>query len=99
MEEHATIVSLHEEDNIKHKYDNISNFCRICVYLQPPDPWEVEKTSLSYEGCKMKDNCEGDEFISSFFVGDHKIIAKEDYVVNSDKSNFGIYPNNNIIHI
>ena len=25
----------------------------------------------------MKDNCEGDEFTPSFFVGDHKILERE----------------------
>ena len=37
----------------------------------------------------MKDNCEGYEFTSNFSVGDHKIIAKEDDVVNGDKEYFG----------
>ena len=68
VEEKATIVSLHEEDNIKHKYYKIFNFCISHVYLHPPDPWEDEKTSLAYEGCKMKDSCERDEFTSSFLL-------------------------------
>ena len=41
----------------------------------------------------MKDNCEGDEFTFGFFVGDRKIIAKEDDVVNGDKEYFGSDPN------
>ena len=61
-------MSLHEEDNIKHKYDKSSDFCSSHVYLQPHDPLEDEKTSLAYEGCKMKYNYEGDEFASSFFL-------------------------------
>ena len=92
MEEHATIVSLHEVGNIKHMYDKSSDFCRIHVYLHPPDPWEGEKTSLAYEGYKMKDNCEGDEFTPSFFVGDNKIIAMEGDVFNGDKAYFVSYP-------
>ena len=75
-------MSLHEEDNIKKKYDNISGFCSNYVYLQPHDPLEDEKNSLAYEGCKMKDNYEGDEFTSSFFVGDLKIMQRD--VHNSD---------------
>ena len=41
----------------------------------------------------MKENYEGDEFTSSFFVGDHKILAKEDGVFNGDKEYFGSDPN------
>ena len=40
----------------------------------------------------MKDSCEGDEFTSSFFVGDRRIIAKEEDVVNGDKEDFGSDP-------
>ena len=36
--------------------------------------------------------CEGDEFTPSFFVGDHKIIAKEGDVVNGDKGSFESHP-------
>ena len=92
VEEQATIVSLHEECNIKNMYDKCSYFCSSHVYLQPLDPWEDEKTSYAYEGCKMKDNYEGDEFTSSFFVGDRKTIAKEDDVVNGYKAYFGSDP-------
>ena len=85
-------MSLLEEGIIKHKYDKSSDFCSNHVYLQPPDPWEDEKTSLAYEGCKMKDNCEGDEFTPSFFVGDHKIIANDNNVVNGVNTYFGSDP-------
>ena len=37
----------------------------------------------------MKDNCEGDEFTHSFSIGEHKIGAREDDVVNDDKIYFG----------
>ena len=40
----------------------------------------------------MKDNYEVDEFDSSFFVGDHKIIAKDDDVVNGYEVYFSSYP-------
>ena len=92
MKEHATIVSLHEEGNMKNIYDKGFDFCSSHVYLQPFDPWEDEKTSLAYEVCKMKDNCEGDELTPSFFVGDHKIITREDDVFNGDKEYFGSHP-------
>ena len=92
MEEKTTIVSLHEEGNIKHKYYKSSDFCSIHVYLHPHDSLKDTNASLAYEGCKMKDNCEGDEFTSSLFVGDRKIIAKEDDVVNGDKAYFGLGP-------
>ena len=92
MEEKDTIVSLHQEDNLKHKYDKSSDFCRNHVYLQPHDPFEDENTLLSYEGHKIKDNYEGDKFTSSFFVGDWKIIAKEDDIFNGDKEYFGLDP-------
>ena len=85
-------MSLHEEDNIKQKFDKSSDCCSIHIYLQPADPWEDENTSLAYEGCKMKDNCEGDELTSSFSFDDHKIIAKEEDVVNDDKASFGSDP-------
>ena len=49
MEEQATIVSLHEEGNIKNMYDKGSLFCIIHVYLHPSYPWEEGKTSLVYE--------------------------------------------------
>ena len=40
----------------------------------------------------MKDNYEGDEFTSSFYVGEHIISAKEGDVVNGDKESFGLDP-------
>ena len=66
----------------------IFGFCRSHVHLQPYDPWEDKKSSLASEDYKMKDNCEGDEITPSFSVGDHKTIAKEDYVVNGDEGYF-----------
>ena len=57
--------------------------------MQPYDPLEFENISLAYDGWKMKDNCEGDEFTSSFFVGELETIAKEDNVVNGGKTYFG----------
>ena len=48
-------MSLHEEDNTKQKYGKSFDFCSIHVYLQPHDPLEDEKTSLAYEGFKMKE--------------------------------------------
>ena len=74
---------------MKNMYDKDSDFCSNHVYSLPPDPWEYESTSLAYEGYKMKDNCEGDEFTPSFSVGDHKINAQKGDVVNGDKEYFG----------
>ena len=77
---------------MKKIYDKGSDFCSSHVYVKPPDPWEDEKSSLAYKGCKMKDNCEGDEFTPNFSVGDHKISAKRADVFNGDKEYFGSYP-------
>ena len=72
--------------------DKSSYFFSIHVHLQPSDPWEDRKTSLASEECKMKDNCEGDEFTSSFSFDDHKINAKDDDVLNYDQEYFGSDP-------
>ena len=69
-------------------YYKDSDFICNHVYLHPSNPFEDENTSLAYEDCKMKDNCEGDELTSSLSIGDRKIIAKDDDVVNGDKGNF-----------
>ena len=61
--------------------DNSSDFCSSHVQLQPSYPCHEEKTSLAFEDCKMKDNCERDEFIPSLSVGEHKIDAKQGDVV------------------
>ena len=44
----------------------------------------------------MKDNCEGDEFTPSFFVGGQKISARENDVLNYDKFFFYQIQNKNI---
>ena len=77
---------------MKNMHDKGSQFCRSHVYLHPSDPWEDENTSLAYEDCKVKDNCEGGEFTSSFSFDGHKIFAKEDDVVYGDKTYFGSDP-------
>ena len=92
MEEHATTISVQEDGNVK-KMDNKSyDFFSSHVHLQPSNPWEDIKTSLVSEDCKMKDNCERDEFTPSLFVGGHKIGAKQGDVVNGDKGYFGSDP-------
>ena len=92
VEEHATIVSLHEEGNIKNVYDKDSDFYSSHVYLQPYDPWEDEKSSLAYEDCKKKDNCEGDEYAPSLLISEPKINAEEGDTTNDDKGYFGSDP-------
>ena len=73
--------------------DNKSyDFCRIHVHLQPYDPWEYGKTSLTYVNRKMKDNCEGNEFAPSFSVSEPKINVEEGDVSNDDKGYFGSDP-------
>ena len=89
MEEQTTIVSLHEHGNIKTIYDKGSDFCSIHALLQPSDPWEDENTSLSYEDCNMKDNCEGHEFTPSLSVSGPKINAEEGETMNDGKGSFG----------
>ena len=71
--------------------DNGSDFCKIHIYLQPFNSWEVEKIALAYEDCRMKDNGEGKEFTPSFFVGEPKICAEEGEVVDDDKVSFILY--------
>ena len=67
VEEQATIVSVHEEGKMKKLYDKGSGFFCSHVYSQQYDPWDYENTSLAYEDCKVKDNCERGEFTSKFF--------------------------------
>ena len=67
-------------------------FCSSHVHLQQYDPWEDKKSSLASEDYKMKDNCDGDEIIPSFYFRDHKTIAKDDDVVNGDEGYFISYP-------
>ena len=81
-------MSLQKDDKVKNMDNNISDFCSIHVHPQQSDPWEDKKSSLESEDYKMKDNCEGDEIIPSFSVGDHKTMAKEGDVVNGDKGYF-----------
>ena len=66
----------------------ISSFCSIHVHLQPSDPWEDGKTSLASDDCKMKDNCEGDEFAPSLSVSEPKINAEDGDTANEDKGSF-----------
>ena len=39
--------------------DKGSDFCSIHYYLHTYNSWEIQKVSLAYEDCKMKDNGEG----------------------------------------
>ena len=66
----------------------IPDFFSIHVHPQQSDPWEDKKSSLESEDCKMKGNCEGDEIIPRFFVGDHKTMENEGDVVNGDEGYF-----------
>ena len=69
--------------------DKSSSFCSSHVHMQPSDIWGEDKTSLAFEDCKMKDNCERDEFTPSLSVGEQKIDAKQCDFVNGDKRYFG----------
>ena len=60
VEEKPTSVSLWEDGKMNKMDDKGSDFFSRHVYLQPPDPWEDEKSSFAYQRCKMKDTCEGD---------------------------------------
>ena len=71
--------------------DKSYDFCSIHVHRQPSYPWEEEKTSISSVDCKMKDNCERDEFTCSLSIGEQNIGAKKCDVVNGDKRYFGLY--------
>ena len=77
---------------MKEMDDKSFDFCKIDVHLKPSDPWEEENTSLASEYCKMKDNCERDEFTPSLSVGEQKIGANQCDVVNGDKGSFGSNP-------
>ena len=92
VEEKATKVYADKEHKVNKMNDKISDFCSIHVHLQPSDPWEDRKTSLASEECKMKDNCEGDEFAPSLPVSEPKINAKERDNSNDDNGYFGSYP-------
>ena len=59
VEEKTTKVSVLKEDKMKNMDNKSSNFCNKHVHLQPTETWEDGNTSLAYEDCKMKDNCEG----------------------------------------
>ena len=93
VEEQATKVSVQKEDQVNNMNDKSVNFHRIHVHLQPYDPWEDGKTSLAFEDCKMKDNCEGDESTPSLPVSEPKINAEEGDTANDDKGYFGSDPN------
>ena len=45
-------------------------------------------TSLAFEDCNIKENCERDEITPIFSVGDHKTIAKESDVFNGGEGYF-----------
>ena len=92
VEEHATKVSVQGEGHMKDMEDNGSDFFSSNYHLQPSDSWDIEKITLSYEDCRMKDNVEGKEFSPSFFVGEHQISPKEGDVVHDDKVSFGSDP-------
>ena len=92
VEEQATKVFVQKDGKMKEMDDKSSDFCKIDVHLKPSDPWEEENTSLASEYCKMKDNCERDEFTPSLSVGEQKIDANKCDVVNGDKGYFVSYP-------
>ena len=75
--------------------NKISNFCSNHVHPQPSDPCKYKKSSLAFEDCKRKANCEGDKFSPSFPVGDHTISEQKGDIVNGDnmvKEYFGSDP-------
>ena len=92
MEEKATKVFVQEDDEVKNVYDEVSDFCSSHFHLQPFDPWEDGNTSLASEDCKMKDNCEGDEFVPSLSTSEPKINTEEGDTVNDDEGYFGSDP-------
>ena len=95
MEEQATKVSVQKNDKVKNMDNKIYEFCSSHVHLQPSDPCKDKNSSLVFEDCKRKANCEGDKFTPSFLVGDHTISAKKGEGVNGDKmvkEHFGSYP-------
>ena len=69
---------------MKNMDDKSSDFCSSHVHLKASNPWEDGNTSLAYEDCKIKANCERDKFTPSFSVGDHKISAKKGEVIKGD---------------
>ena len=56
--------------------DKSFDFWVIHVHLQPSDPWEDGKTSLSSDDCKMKENCEGDEYAPSYLLVNPKSMQR-----------------------
>ena len=69
--------------------DKSSDFFSSHVHLQPSDPWEDGKTSISSEDCKMKDNCEGDESAPNLPVIEPKINVEDGDTTNDDNGSFG----------
>ena len=55
LEEQATKVSIHKEYKVNNMNDKSSDIFRSDVHIQPYDPWEDGKTTLSSEDYKMKD--------------------------------------------
>ena len=84
MEEQGTIVSVQEYGNVKNMDNKSSDFCSIPVHLQPSDPCKDKNSSLAFEDCRRKANCEGDKFSPIFPVGDHTISAKKGAIFNDD---------------
>ena len=72
--------------------DKSSDFFYIHVHTQTSNPQWEEKTSLTSEDYKMKDNYERDEFTPILSIGEHKIDAKKGDVVNGDKGSLGSDP-------
>ena len=94
-EEQATIVSVQEDGNVKNIDNKSSDFCSSHVHLQPFYPCKNKNSSLAFEDCKRKPNCEGDKFSPIFRVGDHTISEKKGDIVNDDnmvKEYFGSDP-------
>ena len=75
VEEQDTLVSLLEDGKVKKMENKSYDFCSSHVHLQPYDPCKDKNTSLTYEDCKMKDNCEEDAFSPSLSVSEPKINA------------------------
>ena len=84
VEEHATIVSIKEEDKVKNMCDEGSIFCSSNVHLHPSNPCKDKNSPLASEDYKRKANCEGDKFTPSFSIVDHTISANKGDIVNDD---------------
>ena len=92
VEEKATKVSIQKENKVNNMNDKSYYFYSIHVHLQPYDPWEDGNSSLASKDCKMKGNCERDEFAPSLPISEPKINAEEGDTANDDKGYFGLDP-------